>query len=521
MAINVYRTHIEITNYKLGDKKSLERRFMIYDKRLHYSYPKSMFYDKKSMTLYIPRGVSISYLERVFGMEANISSVMDRVDYIKDSSIMLKKKPRDDFQNHALRFLLCKGEYQNNRNYTMLSLNLNTGRGKSYCCIAALSYYNVKGIIITSQTDWLNQWKEYFLEYTDINPKEIYNISGTPSIMKLYNKDVSKYKVFLCTHRSIKNYATKNGWNAVTDLFNFLGIGIKIYDESHLEFDNMFMIDCFTNTMINYYVTATPSKSDDDENAIYNRYFENIPSIDLFDPNVDPHTHYIGIKYNSNPTPIQLSECKNAYGMDRNKYVDYLIHQENFYRMLRIIIDKAIRKGGKYLMYVATNEAIMVVKQWIYDNYPELIGSVGVYSMLTPKEKKREQLDKFIILTTTKSAGQAVDIKGLTDTIVLAEPFKSRVLARQTLGRTRDENTNYKDLVDIGFFFTKRFYDQKKPIFMKYASDCKEVIINNTELKKLSDAIEERHNKLINPVERWEEYKPPLELINPVEFIDE
>ena len=54
-------------------------------------------------------------------------------------------------------------------------------------------------------------------------------------------------------------------------------------------------------------------------------------------------------------------------------------------------------------------------------------------------------------MTTTKSAGAGEDIPGLKYSVVLAEPFRSEVLARQTLGRTRDPNTTYIELVDIGF----------------------------------------------------------------------
>ena len=51
------------------------------------------------------------------------------------------------------------------------------------------------------------------------------------------------------------------------------------------------------------------------------------------------------------------------------------------------------------------------------------------------------ELDKRIILSTVKSCGAAVDIKGLKLTILLAEPFKSEVQTIQTFGRTRDKDT--------------------------------------------------------------------------------
>ena len=84
-----------------------------------------------------------------------------------------------------------------------------------------------------------------------------------------------------------------------------------------------------------------------------------------------------------------------------------------------------------------------------------------------------------------------MDIKGLVETINLAEPFKSNVLAQQTLGRTRDNNTLYKDIVDTGFYYTKKFYESKKPVFQKYASQCIEINLSDKELKERAEKIKE------------------------------
>ena len=64
----------------------------------------------------------------------------------------------------------------------------------------------------------------------------------------------------------------------------------------------------------------------------------------------------------------------------------------------------------------------------------------------------------------------------------MAEPFKSRVLAQQTFGRLRAPNTIYKDVVDLGFVQTRSYYNFKKPVFAKYATDCLEVRISDQEL---------------------------------------
>lgn len=514
--IEVYRTHIEIHNYDLGDSKTLENRYGIYDRIYHRVFPKGRYYDEETRTLYLPRGANIGNLEKIFQSEAVVKSDCDPIGSIE--GLKLRYKPRDEVQQEALQFMLSLGKYSNNARFSMLSLNLATGKGKTYCTITALSFLQKRSIIITNSNEWLAQWKAFFLEYTDITSDEIYYISGTPTLMKLFNRDISKYKVVLCTHATLASYAKRNGWKAVHEFFKYMNFGVKVYDEAHLNFDNMFMIDCFSNTWLTYYVTATPNRSNEEEDIIYRGYFDNVPSISLFDEDTDPHTSYVGIRYNSAPNPMQISECKNAYGMDRNKYTNYLVRQENFYRILRILLDMALKKPGKHLYYIGTNDAILVVRDWIYENYPELIGQVGIFSSLI-SENKTEQLNKTIILTTTKSAGAAVDIPGLVETVVLAEPFKSKVLAQQTFGRTRAANTSYKDIVDTGFFFTKRFYDQKKPIFMKYATDCKEITLRNSELISRSDAIIDRRNNSIQPM-RFLEDMEDRQIIYPMEFFE-
>ena len=191
--IEVYRTHIEIHNYHPGDSRSIERKFGVYDYIYHRVVPKGRYYDPDTLTLYLPRGTSINYLEKLFGIEAVVKSEHDPIAKVGD--IKLRYKPRDSVQQEALQFMLSLGKYQNNARHAMLSLNLPTGKGKTYCSITALSYIRYRSIIITNSNEWLAQWKAFFLEYTDIQSDEIYYISGTPTLMKLYNRDISKYKV--------------------------------------------------------------------------------------------------------------------------------------------------------------------------------------------------------------------------------------------------------------------------------------------------------------------------------------
>lgn len=497
--IVIYRTHIEIKDYNLGDCPQIEKMFSIYDMTYHKRFPKGRIYDKENKILMLPRGIDVGYIERLMGIEPVVDSSIDPSGDI--SPIMLKYKPRDGVQQEAIRFMLAMDKYKHNEASTMMSINLNTGKGKTYCAIAATAYLGLRPIVITDNVGWLEQWKNFFIEYTDISKDEIYMIAGAPLMMKLFNRDISKYKVILCTHSTIKSVGDTQGWNKIRDFFRYCEIGIKFFDEAHLNFDNMFQIDCYSNTFLTYYLTATPGRSDQAENVIFGYYFKNVPKINLFDEENDPHTKYAAIRFNSNPTPVEAGKCKNNYGLNRIAYTDYLVRNENFHQLLIILITMALKKQGKHLFYIGTNDAILYVKDWICNNFPELSNQVGIYTSLTPVDKKPLELEKKIILTTTKSAGAALDIKGLVETVNLAEPFKSRVLAQQTFGRTRGKDTLYKDIIDTGFFYTKKFYEFKKPVFKKYATECVEVNMRTDDINQRANDIMKEREKLIQPME--------------------
>jgi len=496
--IVVYRTHIEINDYTLGDAYYLEKQYSIWNKVYHRLEPKGMIYDSKYRKLLLPRGADIIALEKTFGCEAYVDNTVD--PYRTNPPIGIRYTPRDNDQLEAIKFMLGKDQYYNNQRKTMLAVNLNTGKGKSYCAIATIAYMGLVPIIITDTNGCLEQWRDYFKEYTDIKDEEIFYISGSGSISRLLSRDVTKYKVFLAPHMTLKSYGDQFGWDKIHELFIYLGIGLKIYDEAHKDFDNMMQIDYYTNSYLTYYLTATLARSSFEENIIFQNYFRGVPSIDLFHQDVDPHTSYVGIKFNSYPSPLDVSVCKNAYGLDRNKYTDYLVQQDSFQQLLHIIVDMTMKTPGKVLWYIGTNASIQYVQDWLYENYPELVRQVGIYTSITPKELKKEQLSKKLILSTTKSAGAAMDIKGLSKVFNIAEPFKSRVLAQQTFGRTRAEDTMYIDLVDTGFLQTKKYYNFKKPVYMKYATDCREVILRQMDIDARVQAIQASRQNLYCPI---------------------
>lgn len=501
--IVVKHTRIEINNYEMGDCSKLEYFFTMFDPITHSYYLKGVEYNEKQKILILPRGLDISWLEYTLNGEAVLDTKYDEFEYVNEP-IMIKKTPRDNEQKEALRFILGKAEYASNSSKSQLGINLNTGKGKTYITVTAISYWLVRSMVIASTKGIINQWKDRILEYTDIKSREIYVIEGSASIDRLFTRDVSEYKIFLASHATLKSYGDRNGWDKITELFKYLKIGVKVYDEAHQNFDNILRIDFHTNTYKNLYLTATPKRSAQNEDQIYQLAFKNTPKIDLFKEDKDPHTQYMAIHFNSKPSPQIISKCKNKFGFNRLFYTDWVIDNERFLNFSFVLMDKVFnltKDGTKALIYIGTNKAIMKFYQFLCDVFPQYKNDIGIYTSIIPDDQKEDQLEKRIILSTTKSCGAAMDIPKLKVTVVLAEPFRSEVLTRQTLGRTRADNTIYIDCVDDGFFYTKSYFNSKKPIFKKYATSCTNIVLNEVEIHDRIKDIEKKA-KLICPVKQ-------------------
>lgn len=496
--IEVLGSAILLYNYTLGDNERLERVLSIWDKTNHKFKSLAYYYDKDNKILYVPKGIDLYYIINSLNRNQLIQQPCDPFDSI--GRIMLKYPPRDERQMEAVKFCCGIDQYYRNRNLSQLSINISTGGGKSFIACFFCAFYAVKSIVITGGSDWLQQWKARILEYSDLVEDEIYIISGSSSIQKLYKKiiDPNKIRFYLCTHSTISTYGNKHGWQAIRELFIYLKIGIKIYDEAHLYFENILKIDMFTNTFKTLYLTATPQRSQFHQNKIYQLCFNTIPKIELFDENLDVHTSYLSICFNSHPSAFDIESCNNVqYGFSPLAYVDYFIRTDVYFKLLVIVLNHCLnnmKPDEKVLIYIGTNAAVLQTYYWLRYYYNNI--SVGIYTSLIEKKVRRSQLDNTIILSTSKSAGVLLDIPNLKYTVVFAEVFHSEVIARQILGRTRNNNTTLIELVDCGFEKLRDWYRYKvKTVYTKYATDISEILFSQTEINQAALGIARREQE--------------------------
>ena len=70
--IVVTNTAIIINNYDVGDCPQIENCFKVFEPTTHSYYYMGMHYNKDNKRLYLPRGIDIWYVEKLFGENADI-----------------------------------------------------------------------------------------------------------------------------------------------------------------------------------------------------------------------------------------------------------------------------------------------------------------------------------------------------------------------------------------------------------------------------------------------------------------
>jgi len=462
--IKAKHTSIIIPNYNLGDNLTLEHSLSVWNDSYHKYDEKGFFYNKDTKELLLPRGLDLGYLEKIFNLNVDIDFKPDPYEIV---SYRLKVEPRDDIQRKSICFLIGEDEFSYTKKYSQLALNLQTGEGKSFCVIAALSFMRTKAIIFTHVNALKKQWIKEIKKFTDVTDSFICNISGGSIIKKILKSNKLPYKIYLVNHRTINNYGETHGWDKVTELFQKIKVGVKVYDEAHFEFDNIIKTDLHTNTKKTIYLTANFERSDFKENKLFNLCFKNIAKYGVETRHEKrKHIVYLGLLFNSKPDLINQASIKKRHGFDKNIYIDYQIKKGKIFDVLYYIIFYFHDKEGRMLILSSKIESTEIIAKYLKEEFPEK--TVGVYNSTISDEDKVKALHCDIISSTPKSLGTGLDIPDLRF-IIMTEPYSSSITANQTSGRLRELSPDlygfYIELVDIGFNKVLSLYKNRLKVF--------------------------------------------------------
>lgn len=465
--IEIENNHINIFNYELNSHKTFENSLKVYSSVSHsYTY-QAFFFNEKEKKLIIPGGYSVTRLKKYFPDEEINYNVSNNYNY-KKISFKLKFPARSSLQNKALSFL------SNNKDSMQKFLCLETGGGKTYCAINYINHIKKLPLILVDQESLALQWKKQFMFFTDIKEEEFFYISGKKSLetlLKKTKKELNKIKVFIGVHRTLKNFIEEDEKN-IKDLFDKLQIGIKIFDEAHVEYKNIFLIDSLTNTE-SLYLTATPKRSDQQENKLYQNMFFDVPK---FFGNLENYHNVIIINYDSNPTKVDEAKMQTQYGFSATRWSNYILQDEKidtFIEGIKYILQSFTSKKEKEKISVMCSSIKLCkkVKEEIEKFVPKEY-LVGIFN--SSVKNKEEELKKDIIVTTERSFGKALDIKGLS-ILINTVPLSSKPFLIQITGRLRKlegKEVYLVDYYDKGFSSQRNQLNNRKQVYKKI---CKKI----------------------------------------------
>ncbi|HQL11942.1 MAG TPA: DEAD/DEAH box helicase family protein [bacterium] len=479
ITITIRRSRIDIYPYTLGTSPTLEKRLQCYDYNKKEITMEVYLYNYKDRCLSVPKGFSISEVVRCLETDSIYTSkTIDKSDLIDRSrTVDIKMRPgvaaRDEHQISSITFLLDKNDPQK-------FLNIDTGYGKTFCTIKAISLIGKASMIVMGKSSLMQQWKKVIKEYTFCSDDEICLIQGRDSVKKaLRPENLNKYKFYICATQTLAIMAEEN------ELDNFVrtcGIGIKAIDEAHELMKANFYIDLRCNVEYNYYLTATPERSDTSEHILYNRITKTIPRYGSYTTELKKYIHVKNVLINTQPAPFHKRICRTKQGFSSIIYENFIFKNDNkktfLFLICMYIISKLINhdKEAKILILFSTKDHINQIAALIKKN---LGITCGIFTSDLNDDLKKAQLNKNVILSTLKSSGAGMDIQGLR-AVVNFIPFKSPVLLHQLMGRLRymeGKALFYFNVVDEGFDDIVRQNFARQIFFKKKSKD-----ISNLEL---------------------------------------
>ena len=443
MKIDVYNTHIELYPYAKDDYPVIEDMYTATDKFSGKEF--ACGYTIEDGKLLLPRGTSISKLESITGATIRYMTESDPSEKMSKQHYSLYD-PRDKIQEESIKFL--KGpEHQ-------LGLNLRTGAGKTFCVAYATTSLGLKTLIITPNESLKQQWISTYSKMFEYRNKNLMNIAGSAIMDAIMEDMVEEADVYFVNHQTLRNYMVQNGGYKFHQFFKKLKIGIKVYDESHMEFANILLIDFYTNTDRTWYLTATFDRSDKTESVCFKRAFQSVITYGEIQSKEVSRKHiiYHVVNINSRISPKDRAKLMGHPGFTANKYGRYAFfddQNDTAYKTILSIIEKTKDMEGKTLIFVPLIDAAEEVVKKLKKDFPEK--SCAAYHSKISKDEKLSAEKKDIIVSTIKSCGTGKDIPGLRS-VICVEPVVSKVVIEQTLGRLRefakDKDTYYWDLVD-------------------------------------------------------------------------
>ena len=350
----------------------------------------------------------------------------------------------------ALDYQVGLIEYLSRRDVKIKVTNLQTGKGKTFSALSAMSNIGVR-TIIQLRGGYVNRWLDDLEAMFRFKKGELLVVRGSAALISIINQAKAgdfNAKVVVITNKTLHGLFKEHESNpeenmygcSPEELYALLGVGLRIIDEVHEDYHFNFRADIYCNIESSIHLSATLETED-----TFKRY--------LYDVALPPDNWYRGIEYDAyikvialqynfkRPSTIEqvrLSE-RGSDMYSHGAYEKSIIAQPELLRNYLEIIRDPIQKyyiadwkaGEKCLVFCYLVEFVEMVTQYLQEFYHDLRVMSYVAGTDDIVLKKAD-----IIVSTIGSCGTAIDIPGLK-TSLLTQSVKKLEANEQIKGRLR------------------------------------------------------------------------------------
>ena len=407
-----------------------------------------IFYERKDGIIKIPRLYPINTPDIQY-------------DYCKTDgefiNIKAKFQPRNELQKEGIKYFCTHDDG---------ILKLNPGEGKTIISILAICELKRKSIIFVHKDSLVDQWKERFLQASDIKEEDI----GILETSKY--KDIIKKPIVIGTVQTMGNMIKKCP-DLEKDFFD-ANFGFAVWDECHTTGG----AQLFSKSI--YYIpsrkcfglSATPSRSDhnDDITGMHlGKVIEPKGRSDTLKPRIvmTYFDHKVAKKFRyfiEYGPPDKNGNRPDHPQFDKNRYLTMLNSKKEtlYVRTMRTIINCLYKKNRNILVLCDRLKLIDSISKGFPKN------DVGYFLPRTGKDRD-EHLHRKIVFSTPGSARDGTDNPNL-DCLILATPLSNLDQAIGRVCRTKEGKPQpiVIDIVDNGSKemlkwgeYRKRYYEAK------------------------------------------------------------
>ena len=462
----IYRTKngTIITPYHKYQCRDLEYNTSIYDRVYHKSKEMTGFFVnnyKPDQDAFITHYLSEDYLAAKFP-----NYELHQMNQTQAFDISENFKLNEDVQLRDIQGKAANEVISSMKKYREWFINLQTGAGKTVLGAYLSARLHKKTMIICFMKDILSQWKDTYIDKTNINPEKILEINSGKWLEDIYlnNSGDPDHDIYLISPSLITSFLNNHPWYQFGEVINDLGIGLFIFDEGHRNMSAMVKINALTNVKYTLYLSADYAQGDYIKEKLYYRIFQRTKIIKPDEETAKSvkHTKVIVVDYNSHPSVSESTMIYNKYGFSAEYYMDYQLQKGRLIQVLDEVMNliKTCRTSAyKTLILLEHIRHVDEIYQHLNEKNTDKSIIIGRYHSKMDDDEKENTLEfANVIISTYKSFGTGMDIDDIKYVISLNQCNK--ITANQAAGRSRalpdGTDSIYFMITDNGFKYCRQ-----------------------------------------------------------------